>query len=203
MSDGLNHAPTPIRDHGCQPARLLPDRSALLIVDLQYRLVQVMHDQKKLKRRASRLVQGSNILGIPHLVTEQYPRGLGDTIEDVARHLKPKCVHEKTRFSACIPPICEKLDELDVDSVVIAGVEAHVCVLRTCLDLMEAGYRVYPVWDAISSRRVEDKEVARQRLTQAGAIPTTVEAALFEWLADSSDSRFRQLSDLITGDAND
>lgn len=186
-----------------KPSRLLPYRSALLIVDLQYRLIQVMHDRKKLVRRASRLVQGSNILGIPQLVTEQYPRGLGETVEDVARYLVPQCIEEKTRFSAYIHPIREKLKAMpEVDSIVIAGVEAHVCVLRTCLDLMHAGYRVYPVWDAISSRRVEDKDAARDRLTQAGAIPSTVESVLFEWLGDADDSRFRQIQELIKGDPN-
>lgn len=193
----------PMRDQDRKPSRLLPYRSALLIVGMQYRLVQVMHDRKRLKRRASRLVQGSNILSIPQLVTEQYPRGLGETIEEVARYIRPQCIEEKTRFTAYIHPIRERLNELDVESVVIAGVEAHVCVLRTCLDLMQAGYRVYPAWDAISSRRPEDKEAARERLTQAGAIPTTVEAALFEWLGDADDSRFRKISDLIKGEANE
>ena len=192
-----------MRDQDREFSRLLPDRSALMIVGFQYRIVQVMHDRKKLKRRVSRLVQGGNILGIPHLITEQYPRGLGDTVEEVARYLKPGCTEEKSRFSAYIAPIREKLDQLDVDSVVIAGVEAHVCVLQTSLDLMEAGYRVYPVWDAISARRVEDKDVARQRLTQAGTIPTTVETVLFEWLGDAEDGRFRKVQDLIVGDMND
>ena len=76
-------------------------------------------------------------------------------------------------------------------------------MLRTCLDLMQAGYRVYPAWDAISSRREEDKVAARERLTQAGAIPTTVEAALFEWLGDADDSRFRKIQDLIKGETNE
>ena len=201
MNDSLNQ--NPMRDQGFRPSRLLPYRSVLLIVDLQYRLVQVMHERTKLRRRASRLVQGSNILGIPQLVTEQYPRGLGETIEDVARYTRPQCIEEKTRFTAYIHPIRQRLNELDVDSVVIAGVEAHVCVLRTCLDLMHAGYRVYPVWDAISSRRAEDKQAARERLTQAGAVPTTVESALFEWLGDADDSRFSMIQDLIKGETND
>lgn len=184
-----------------KPCRLLPHRSALMIVDMQERLVPVMHDQEKLVRRAARLVEGSNLLGIPQLVTEQYPRGLGETVEGVARHLVPRCIEEKTRFSGFIHPVRERLLEMEVDSVVVAGIEAHICVLRTCLDLMQAGYRVYPVWDAISSRRPEDKSAARDRLTQAGAVPTTVESALFEWLGDASDGRFRQIQALIRGDA--
>eukprot|EP00752_Nemacystus_decipiens_P016097 g14393.t1 len=177
--------------------------AAILSEQEAYRLVQVMHERKKLKRRASRLLQGSNILNIPQLVTEQYPRGLGETIEEVVRYIRPECIQEKRRFTAYIPPIEERLNKMDVDSVVIAGVEAHICVLQTCLDLMQAGYKVYPVWDAISSRREEDKAAARERLTQAGAVPTTVESALFEWLGDADDSRFRQIQDLIKGETND
>lgn len=103
MSNEQEPAHAAMRDQDGRPSRLLPHRSALMIVDLQYRLVQVMHDRKKLKRRASRLVQGCNILGIPHLATEQYPRGLGDTVEEVARYLKPGCTEEKMRFSALRP----------------------------------------------------------------------------------------------------
>lgn len=183
--------------------RLQPSGSALLIVDLQHRLVPVMHERAKLQRRASRLIQGGNVLGVPHLVTEQYPRGLGGTIEGVAQHLNPSCIEEKTAFSAVTPAVSERLEAWQVDSVVVAGVEAHICVLRTCLDLILAGYRVYPVWDAISSRREEDKLVARERLTQAGAVPMTVESVLFEWLGDASDPRFAQVQGLIKGEATE
>ncbi len=183
------------------PPRLPPDRSAVLLVDLQERLAPVMRDRQRLIRRAARLVQGAHVLGVPLLVTEQYPRGLGETVEEVSRHIvDPHCIEEKTRFSACIDPVRTQLELTGAESVVVAGVEAHVCILGTCLDLLEAGYTVFPAWDAISSRRAEDKHAARERLTQAGAVPTTVESVLLELLGDAGDSRFRQVQNLIKGE---
>ena len=183
------------------PPRLLADRTAVLLVDLQERLLPVMRDRQRLVRRAARLVQGVHLLGVPLLVTEQYPRGLGDTVEEVARHIvDPHCIEEKTRFSACIEPVRTQLELIGAESVVVAGIEAHVCILGTCLDLLEAGYTVFPAWDAISSRRAEDKHAARERLTMAGAVPTTVESVLLELVLDASDSRFRQIQNLIKGE---
>ena len=183
--------------------RLLPDHSALLVVDIQERLVPVMRDRQRLIRRAARLVQGAHLLGIPLLVTEQYPRGLGETVEEIARHfVDPHCIEQKTRFSACIEPVQTQLELLGARSVVVAGIEAHVCILGTCLDSLEAGCTVFPAWDAISSRRAEDKHAARERLTMAGAVPTTVESVLLEWLADASDRRFRQVQNLIKGESS-
>ncbi len=174
----------------------------MLLVDLQERLVPVMRERQQLIRRSIRLVQGTHILGVPLLVTEQYPRGLGETIEEVSRYfVDPHCIEEKTRFSACIDPVRTQLELIGAESVVVAGIEAHVCILGTCLDLLEAGYRVFPCWDAISSRRAEDKRAARERLTMAGALPTTVETVLLEWLGDAGDSRFRQVQNLIKGDS--
>ncbi|MFN3166804.1 MAG: isochorismatase family protein [Phycisphaeraceae bacterium] len=185
-----------------KPPRLVAERSALLVVDVQDRLVPVMRDPKRLIRRAARLVQGAHLLGVPLLVTEQYPRGLGDTVDEIARHfVNPHCIEEKTRFSACIDPVRTQLELIEAEAVVVAGIEAHVCILGTCLDLLEAGYRVFPAWDAISSRRAEDKYAARERLSMAGAVPTTVESALMEWLADAGDSRFRAVQHLIKGDS--
>lgn len=184
-----------------KPPRLLPDRSAVLLVDLQERLVPVMRDRQRLIRRAARLVQGAHLLGVPLLVTEQYTRGLGETVNEISRYfVNPHCIEEKTKFSACIDPVRTQLELIEAESVVVAGIEAHVCILGTCLDLLEAGYQVFPAWDAISSRRAEDKHAAQERLAMAGAVPTTVETALLEWLGDASDSRFRLMQNLIKGE---
>ena len=182
--------------------RLHADRSALLVVDMQERLIPVMRDRDRLVRRAARLVQGAHIIGVPLLVTLQYPRGLGETVDEISRHIiDPHCIEEKTQFSACIERVQTQLELLGVESVVVAGVEAHVCILGTSLDLLDAGFRVFPAWDAISARRLEDKFAARERLNLAGAIPTTVESALLEWVADAGDRRFRKVQELIKGES--
>ena len=182
------------------PPRLIARDSALLIVDIQDRLVPVMHEHEKLVRRTARLIRGAHHFGVPLLGTEQYPRGLGETVAELSRHIvDPLCIEQKTRFSACIEPVRTQLELCGAQSVVVAGIEAHVCVLSTCLDLIEAGYQVFPAWDAISSRRLEDKQAARERLAQVGAVPSTVESVLFEWLGDADDSRFRQIQELIKG----
>ena len=179
--------------------RLQPDRAAILLIDLQEKLVPVMRDRKTLTRRCARLVQGAHLLGVPLLVTEQYPRGLGETVSEVARHfVNPHCIESKTRFSACITPIQGQLESLNVETVVLAGVEAHVCVLGTCLDLLDAGYKVMVAHDAISSRRSCDMRAAVQRMTQAGAVPTTVETVLMELVGDASAPAFREVRHLIT-----
>ena len=182
------------------PPRIVAQDSALLIVDIQERLVPVMYDHKKLIRRTARLIQGAYCFGVPLLVTEQYPRGLGETVAELSRHIvDPLCIEQKTRFSACIEPVRTQLELCGARSVIVAGIEAHVCVLGTCLDLIEAGYQVYLPWDGVTSRRREDKQAALERLTQAGAVPSTVEAVLFEWLGDADDRRFRQIQELIKG----
>lgn len=179
--------------------RLHPDQCAVLLIDMQEKLVPVMQDRRTLVRRAARLVQGAHLLGVPLLVTEQYPRGLGETVSEVARHfVSPHCIEEKTRFSACITPIQGQLESLNVQTVVLAGVEAHVCVLGTCLDLLEAGYAVMIAQDAVSSRRRADLRAALSRMTQAGAVPTTVETVLMELVGDAGAPVFRQLRHLIS-----
>ncbi|MEM9883187.1 MAG: hydrolase [Planctomycetota bacterium] len=178
--------------------RLDPQRSALLLIDLQERLVPVMHEKTTVVRRAARLVEGANVLGVPVLITEQYPRGLGHTVADIAKQLRGAVsVDEKTRFSASGPGLTKRLEQQGTRSVVLAGIETHVCVLQTALDLLAAGYTVAVCEDATSSRRAIDKRAALQRLAQAGAVPATVEAVLFELLGDADSPKFRALQAVI------
>lgn len=183
-------------------ARLDPHRSALLVIDLQGRLMPVIHEKDTVIRRAARLAEGAAALSVPRFVTEQYARGLGATVAEVAKHLNhpdsPVTAYEdKTRFSACVGRIASMLETLDVRSVVLCGVEAHVCVLFTALDLLDAGYTVAVCEDAVGSRRSSDKQAAIRRLVQAGAIPTTVESVLFEWAEDASSERFKAIQEII------
>lgn len=182
-------------------ARLDPKHSAVLLVDLQEKLLSVMHEKTTVARRAGRLVQGANVLKVPVLLTEQYPKGLGRTVDTVAKQLDGAvCTDEKTRFSACSESIVRLLEKFDTKSIVLAGIETHVCVLQTCLDLLERGYTVALCEDAVSSRRPIDKKAAVDRLIQAGALPTTVESVLFEMLGDASSPKFRELRGIIQSD---
>lgn len=188
----------PGRDHVDSPARLDRARSAVVLVDMQERLVPAMREADRLVAQADRLIEAAGLLEVPVLVTEQYPKGLGATVPALAGHLeRAVCVEAKTRLSAAIDPVCEHLRRLGAQSVVLAGIEAHVCVLATGLDLLAAGYQVFPVWDAIGSRSAGDYQAARERLTQAGAVPSTLESVLFEWLGDAADPRFKAVQALI------
>lgn len=184
-------------DLATHPPRLNAQHAAVLVVDLQERLVPAMHQPEALLYRAGAVVQAAGLLGVQTLVTEQYPKGLGPTVPALAEQLGSFTPHEKTKFTSAIQPVLDRLDELDTKQVVVVGIEAHVCVLATCLDLIEAGYGVFPVWDAISSRRLEDKQAARDRLTLAGAVPMTAESVLFECLGDARHEQFRAVQALI------
>ncbi|MEM9419064.1 MAG: hydrolase [Planctomycetota bacterium] len=179
-------------------SRLDPKRSAVLLIDLQDKLLPVMQEKTTVERRAGRLIQGANLLKVPVLLTEQYPKGLGRTVGSIAKQLDGAvCIDEKTRFSACSDSVIRLLEKLQVKSVVVAGIEAHVCVLQTCLDLLERGYTVALCEDAVSSRRPIDKKAAVDRMIQAGVLPTTVESVLFELLGDASSPLFRELRGVI------
>lgn len=188
----------PVSDRIERPARLDRARCAVLLVDMQERLVPAMREADRLVTRADRLLDAAGLLEVPVLATEQYPKGLGATVPALAGHLeRAVCVEAKTRLSAAIDPVRGHLRRLGAQSVVLAGIEAHVCVLATGLDLLAEGYRVFPVWDAIGSRSAGDYEAARERLTQAGAVPGTLESVLFEWLGDAADPRFKAVQALI------
>ena len=171
---------------------------ALLVVDVQERLVPVMHQAEALVTQVGRLIDGVNLLGVPVLVTEQYRKGLGVTVQPVATRLTDAvCNEEKLRFSACIEPVMDHLRRTGARTVLVCGIEAHVCVLQSCLDLADAGFVVFVATDAIASRRPEDRSTAVARLTQAGVVPTTVESALLELVQEAGGERFKAILPVI------
>ena len=178
--------------------RLHIDHTALLVIDVQEKLVPAIAEREVLLRRASRLVDGFVTLERPLLATEQYRAGLGETVPELARRFpQQRCVYEKLKFSACVEPIRRRLVDQDIRSVVLAGIEAHVCVLQTALDLIDAGYITAVAIDAVGSRRATDRDMAVQRMIQAGIIPTTVESVLFELTHEAGTDRFRRIHKLI------
>ncbi len=170
--------------------------SALLVVDVQDKLLKFIPRGERLVWNIRRLLDGAKLLGVPSHATEQYPSGLGPTTAVLAERLPP--IPAKQRFSCCG---CEALPgdwpERGLDQIVVAGIEAHVCVLQTVLDLLSAGYRVYVVVDAVGSRSALDAEIALRRLESQGATLTTTESILFEWCETAAAPEFKALSQLV------
>jgi len=166
---------------------------ALVLVDYQARLMPAIHDQTRVSATATLLAQVARLLNVPVLGTEQNPSGLGPNIEQVRAECTVTVA--KTHFNACADGLLVALEQAHsaCTHVVIAGCEAHVCMLQTALGLLRAGKRVWVVADASGSRRVSDHAAAMDRLAQAGATIVTHEMVLFEWLDDSNHPRFRDI----------
>lgn len=176
------------------PARIDPNDSAVVLINLQERTVPRMHDRRTLLRRAARLVDGANVLGVPVLVTQQHARSQGDVSEAITPQRRGAVFSDANdRFSALGPGLREAITARGVRSVVLAGIEAHVSVLHTALDLLDAGLTVALCHDAVSSRRPADLRAALLRMDQAGVLPTSVEGALYEMLGTPNDPRFKAL----------
>jgi len=177
-------------------------RSILLIVDFQERLMPAIHAGAAVAERAGILIRSADALDIPVAVTEQYPRGLGPTVAPV-RELLPATamIHEKITFSAQRDPAIaahfSALHDSGRDQIVVAGAEAHVCVLQTALDLQAASYQIFLVADALGSRVPESGELAIERARQAGCVVVNSEMVVFEWMERAGTETFRALSQLI------
>jgi nicotinamidase-related amidase len=178
--------------------RLRPDDTAILVVDMQQRLVPVMHESEALVQNVSKLVEGAAALEAPLLMTEQYPRGLGGTIDQLTGLTeRAHCRAEKTCFSGYVERVQQTLEKRETRCVAVAGIEAHVCLQQTCLELQDRGYIVGAVLDATSSRQPRDRELAEQRLIQAGIVPLSVEALLMELVQDAAAPAFKALRPII------
>ena len=173
--------------------------SALIIIDIQDKLVNASFDSEKLVSNALKIVRASSILSVPVIVTEQYPKGLGGTISALKDNLAhDTCFYEKTSFSACHEPeFKNKIDSLNRKQFLICGIETHICVLQTALELHNAGFDVYILEDCSSSRHLSEKNIAIELLRQYGIKIVSVEIALFEWLKSSRHPKFKEIQTLI------
>jgi nicotinamidase-related amidase len=171
------------------------ERSVLLLLDLQQRLMPAVHDGDRVVARAARLAEAALLLDVPVVATEQYPAGLGPTVAPLAGY--PRATMAKTRFSAAAEPGFAALLPAGTREVVIAGCETHVCVLQTALDLLGSRHRVILAADAAGSRDPADHRAAVDRARQHGAEVVTSEMVLFEWLRDARHPRFRQVHKLL------
>jgi len=170
--------------------------TGLLVIDVQEKLLPLIRDAERLVVNIGFLIDGAQLLGVPVQVTEQYPKGLGKTTPALAARLPP--APEKVAFSCCaIPAVAEGFHRQARPKVLLAGIEAHVCVLQTALDLLAQDLRVYLAVDAVGSRYAIDHEYALRRLERAGAILTTCETALFEWTGGADHPQFKAVSKLV------
>lgn len=170
--------------------------SALLVVDVQEKLIPLIANNDRIVWNIGRLLDGAKTLGVRIAATEQYPRGLGPTVKTFADRLGS--VSEKLTFSCggC-PELFDELRQAGIFKILVVGIEAHVCVQQTVLDLLADGFRVYLAVDAVGSRHEVDYATALRRMDSAGATLTTTEAALFEWCDAAGTPEFKQISALV------
>lgn len=173
------------------------EHTALLVIDLQERLMPVIFEQEKVFANVNKLLRGAEILNLETFITEQYPKGLGHTCKEVQLPETPNII-EKVCFSSMLSePVSEQLKLTNIKSLIICGVEAHICVLKTALDAIKAGYEVHVVADAVSSRTPENKQLALDRMRQSGAFITSTEMILFMLLEKAGTEEFKAISKLI------
>lgn len=173
--------------------------TVLLIVDVQEKLLPLVPGGARLEWNVGRLIDASRILGIPYLLTEQYPQGLGPTTELLLKKVESESpVFEKTSFSCCgSEPFRQQLAQLKPANVFVTGMESHVCVQQTVLDLLSDGYRVLVGVDAVGARNAADHRLAIRRMETEGAVMTSTEAAIFEWCETSKRKEFKQIQKLV------
>jgi len=173
------------------------DRAVLVVVDMQVKLLAVMHQRQRLLDSAARLIRGMTALEVPILWTEQNPAGLGPTAPELASLLPPAAI-PKLAFSCWgEAAFRDALQRLGRRQVVLAGMESHVCVCQTALDLLQASYEVHVATDAVSSRTAENRQVGLDRAAAAGAVLTSTEAALFELLRVAQGPKFKAVLKIV------
>jgi nicotinamidase-related amidase len=174
--------------------QLHPHRSVVVVVDIQELFRSVIERFEDVAHATSVLVQGARVLGIPVIVTEQYPKGLGSTVPEIAEHLGEAPRLEKTTLSAVA---ADGFDLGGRDQVLLCGIEAHICVYQTAMDLLRAGVDVQVVEDAVSSRSEANRRVGIERIVESGGRRTSTEMALFELLGRAGTAEFKAVQQLV------
>jgi len=181
-----------------ESSRLQRSQAGLLVVDIQERLLPAIFERERVVQNAVRLIKGARVLTVPVFATEQYRKGLGATVPEVARAITGFAPLEKLTFSACgVAGFGETLKSRGVSELLLCGIETHVCVSQTCLDLVDAGFRVFVAADAVSSRTPENHRLGLERMREAGAAIVSTEMALFELLAQAGTEEFKQILALV------
>ena len=176
------------------------DQSVLLVIDIQQRLASAMPDKvlQAVIKHSGWLLQAAALLHIPVVRSEQYPKGLGETLDEVRQHLAHDTRLEKTCFSCCgADGFAQTLSRSARKQLILAGMESHVCVLQTAMQLKAEGYEVVVVNDAVCSRDKHNHKNALRRMEQSGIVISNTESVLFEWLRDAQHPHFKTISQLL------
>ena len=178
--------------------KICPGKSALFVCDLQDRFRSVISEFPSVLDVSLTMVNASKVLNVPIVVTEQYPKAFGHTVPEISKALPLSTkVFEKKLFSMITPETAEHLKSLDINSAIIIGIETHVCVLQTSLDLLEMGIDVHIIADGVSSQRLGERQMALERLRQSGAFITSCESMLFQLMQTAGHEHFRTISGLV------
>lgn len=181
------------------PAILDRRRAALAVIDMQEAFRKMIGDYDEYAACIAILVQACNVLGVPVIVTEQYPKGLGRTAAEIAAHLPEGTAPiEKLTFSACGEQEFDtQLRERHAEQVMVCGIEAHICVSQTAHDLLQLGYQVHLLSDAVATRLPRNRDIALEKLARNGALISSVEMALFELCGGAGTPEFKQVQALV------
>ncbi|MEK6673595.1 MAG: hydrolase [Nitrospirota bacterium] len=174
------------------------DNSVLIIVDVQERLAVVMEEGEKVVANTIHLVEAAKLLNIPVVLTEQYPKGLGPTVNEIRDALQPYNPIEKITFNCCGEPVfLKRIRDISRKKIILTGMETHVCVLQTCLGLLKEGYDVHVLRDAVCSRYKDNFNSGIDLMRDAGAVITCTETVLFQLLEKAGTEGFRTISKRI------
>ncbi len=174
------------------------ENTGLLIIDIQEKISAVMKYREDVLTNTIKLIKGFQVFKLPIFITEQYRKGLGPTAPEILAALGTTAIFEKMTFSCCgLPSLMNQLQDSKRQQIVLCGIETHVCVQQTALDLLANGFQVYLIADAVSSRHELDHKTAIQRMRQAGVIVTTTESVLFELLVAAKTEEFKPISQLV------
>jgi len=176
---------------------LKPEESVLVLIDFQERLIPAVDQRDKVIKNANLLIQLADKLNVPVIITEQYPQGLGRTVPEINENLAGCKLVEKVKFSAMVPELQEVLGALGRKKIAIAGTETHICVFQTVRDLVEAGFTVHVVQDAVGSRFEENYQSGLELMRDLGAVITNTETVIFDMLKVAGTPVFREMSKLL------
>lgn len=178
--------------------RINLDETAFCLVDVQERLFPHMYNKVALEKNLNILLKGLKVLEVPFIINEQYKKGIGETISSLQSIIKDDEHFEKTTFSCCKnPTTLEAVKKLNKKNIIVAGIETHVCVLQTCIDLLHEGFRPILIVDCVGSRTELNTQIALRRLEQAGVILSTYESILFELTVNAKNPVFKEISSLV------